>query len=383
MSLIFLAADFPPARGGIQTVAHELPLALQAAGEEVGVVTICQPGAEAFDEACPYPVVRVPAATKGQIATNLALGALELVEGFSERPRACVATKWFPEGLAATWTMKPFPPPFVLMAYGREFRLNGGNPAKWALQRFILRQVNLAFVCSAWTARQLGASGVRPGRINVLHLGARGERFSQPGDTAGLRARLGLDDAPVLLTTGRLIPRKGHAEVISLLPSLQERSGPVNYVIVGDGPSRQALQDLARALKVADRVHFAGEVPDEELAGWYQLCDVFVMPARDLRGDPGEGFGLVYLEANAAGKPVVGTTAGGVPDAVADGVSGLLAPPDDPAALLAALERLLGDAELRARLGEAGRKRVLEEFTWERTAQELLAGLEELATTRR
>jgi phosphatidyl-myo-inositol dimannoside synthase len=383
MSLIFLAADFPPARGGIQTVAHELPLALQAAGEEVGVVTVCQPGAEGFDETCPYPVVRVPAGTKGQMATNLALGAMELTEGFSERPRACVGTKWFPEGLAATWALKPFPPPFVLMAYGREFRLNGGNPAKWALQRFILRQVDLAFVCSTWTAGQLARSGVRRQRIHVLHLGTRGERFGRPGDVAGLRARLGLDDAPVLLTTGRLIPRKGHADVINLLPTLIERSGPVSYVIVGDGPRRQALQDLARALKVSDRVHFAGEVPDEELPAWYQLCDTFVMPARDLRGDPGEGFGLVYLEASAAGRPVVGTAAGGVPDAVADGLSGLLAPPDDPLALLEALGRLLGDAGLRARLGEAGQRRVLEEFTWERTAAEFLAGLERLKAAAR
>jgi phosphatidylinositol alpha-1,6-mannosyltransferase len=383
MSLIFLAADFPPARGGIQTVAHELPLALQAAGEEVGVVTGCQPGAQEFDDACPYPVVRVPVGNKGQMATNLALGALELTEGFSERPRACVASKWFPEGLAATWALRPFPPPFVLMAYGREFRLNGGNPAKWALQRFILSQVNLAFVCSTWTAGQLARSRVRKQRIHVLHLGARGERFATPGDTAALRARRGLDDAPVLLTTGRLIPRKGHADVINLLPTLMERVGPVSYVIVGDGPRREALQDLAKALEVAGRVHFAGEVPEDELPAWYQLCDVFVMPTQDLRGDPGEGFGLVYLEANAAGRPVVGTAACGVPDAVADGVSGLLVPPQDLPALLEALCRLLGDADLRARLGEAGRRRVLEEFTWERTAAEFLAGLELLIPPRR
>jgi phosphatidyl-myo-inositol dimannoside synthase len=383
MSLIFLAADFPPSRGGIQTVAHELPLALQAAGEEVGVVTGCQPGAQEFDDACPYPVVRVPVGNKGQMATNLALGALELTEGFSERPRACIATKWFPEGLAATWTLKPFPPPFVLMAYGREFRLHGGNPLKWALQRFILKQVDLAFVCSTWTAGQLARARVRRNRIHVLHLGTRGERFSQPADPAALRTRLGLDDATVLLTTGRLIPRKGHADVINLLPALMERVGPVNYVIVGDGPQRKALQDLASGLGVTGRVHFAGEVPDGELPACYQLCDVFVMPARDLRGDPGEGFGLVYLEANAAGRPVVGTAACGVPDAIADDVSGLLVPPLDPPALLAALCRLLQDAGLRSRLGEAGRRRVLEEFTWERTAAEFLSGLEALAPPRR
>jgi phosphatidylinositol alpha-1,6-mannosyltransferase len=162
-----------------------------------------------------------------------------------------------------------------------------------------------------------------------------------------------------------------------------ERVGPVSYVIVGDGPRREALQDLAKALEVAGRVHFAGEVPEDELPAWYQLCDVFVMPTQDLRGDPGEGFGLVYLEANAAGRPVVGTAACGVPDAVADGVSGLLVPPQDLPALLEALCRLLGDADLRARLGEAGRRRVLEEFTWERTAAEFLAGLELLIPPRR
>lgn len=380
MALVFLAVDFPPARGGIQTISYELPLALQRAGQEIGVVTLCQDDAGKFDAECPYPVVRIPGGTKFQIAANLAMGVRDLAHQFNSDITACIATKWFPEGLAATWHLGQFGPSVALIAHGREFRLHGVNLLKWALQRYILQQVHLDFAVSHWTADQLARAGVHSNRIHVLTNGIRAERFAEAPGTSDLRRALDLGDEPILLTTSRLVARKGHADVIRLLPALIDRVGPVTYIIVGDGPEGRNLRQRAAEAGVVNHVRFTGNVSDEDLPAYYHLCDVFVMPTRVVCGDPLEGFGIVYLEANAAGKPVVGTDVGGVADAIADGVSGLLVPPNDDGALVDALASLLADPERARQLGNAGRQRVREQFTWDQVATRFLEGMERLKT---
>jgi len=377
MSVVFLAADFPPSTGGIQTVAYELALAIQEKGEDVGVVTVCRPGADEFDANCPYPIARVPEASKLQTATNLCEGVTELIGQIAERPRAIVATKWFPEGLAAAATMKMKRPCVTLIGHGREFRINGGNPLKWFLQKYILRQINLCIAGSEWTAGEFRKAGVRPDRIRVVNYGVRPEVFERAGDVAGLKTELGIGDEPVLLTVGRLVARKGHVDVLRLLPRVLERVGDVTYVVVGSGPEEQMLHDAAEAYGVAEHVRFVGKADPERLPDYYHLCDAFVMPTKDVPGDPLEGFGVVYLEANAAGKPTIATDCGGVADAVADGVSGLLVRPDDDDALVDAMVQLTSDRERARTLGDSGRDRVMSRFTWDKVADRFLAALDD------
>lgn len=377
MSLVFLAADFPPSRGGIQTVAHELPLAIHRSGEAVGVVTVCREGGTEFDESCPYPVVRVPDGPKMQVAANLSAGVSGLIDQIPERPRAIIAIKWFPEGLAAINTIKINRPKIVLIGHGREFLLTGGNPLKWLAQKYILRQIDVCVAVSHWTAEQFVRAGVPSKRVRVVNNGVRPEPFMEPHDLAPLRESLGIGDRPVLVTVGRLVERKGHADVIRLLPSIIEQAGPVAYLIVGTGPEEKSLRDLATGLGLTDSVIFAGDVPGEDLPAYYQLSDVFIMPTKEVRGDPLEGFGVVYLEANAAGKPVIATRCGGVTDAVRDGVSGLLVKPGDDDALVAAAARLLTDREYAAELGRQGQERVRHDFNWDRVARRFLEVLSE------
>jgi phosphatidylinositol alpha-1,6-mannosyltransferase len=127
-------------------------------------------------------------------------------------------------------------------------------------------------------------------------------------------------------------------------------------------------------------VTFAGFVPEEELPGCYAAADLFVMVSRELasRGDV-EGFGIVYLEASAAGRPVVAGRSGGVEDAVEDGVSGILVDPEDPGALVEALTRLLRDPDLRRRMARAGRERVVTQFSRESGAAAFTEVIDELA----
>ena len=151
----------------------------------------------------------------------------------------------------------------------------------------------------------------------------------------------------VILCVGNLVARKGQDMVIRALPSLRQTIPDVTYLIVGEGPYRVPLDKLTLELGVRDRVIFAGRILVEELPDIYAISDVFVMPSRNEECDV-EGFGLVFLEASACAKPVVGGRSGGIPDAIEEGVTGLLVGPRDPEDIANALARLLSDGDLAA-----------------------------------
>jgi phosphatidylinositol alpha-1,6-mannosyltransferase len=161
------------------------------------------------------------------------------------------------------------------------------------------------------------------------------------------------------------VARKGHDMVIRVLPRVLQKVPNVTFLIAGDGPYRGQLEQVAAAVGVQDRVIFANKISDQDLPDVYALSDVFVMPSRaQLEKCDVEGFGLVFLEANACGKPVIGGRSGGIPDAIVDGETGLLVNPHDLEDIASALIRLLSDHELADRLGEQGRLRVVNKFNW-------------------
>jgi phosphatidylinositol alpha-1,6-mannosyltransferase len=176
----------------------------------------------------------------------------------------------------------------------------------------------------------------------------------------------------VILTVGRLAERKGHDIVLRALPTVLRKFPETRYLIVGTGPEEQRLRHLAVELGVAEQVVFAGRMPDEDLPDCYAACDVFVMVSREIpaKGDV-EGFGIVYLEANAQGKPVVGARSGGVADAVEDGVTGLMVDSTDPENVADAILRLLANKDWAACLGIQGRNRVRTEFSMEVLARRM------------
>ena len=178
-------------------------------------------------------------------------------------------------------------------------------------------------------------------------------------------------------TVGNLVARKGHDMVIRALPRVRQTVPDVTYLIIGDGPYRGQLEALAGALGVRDRVIFAGGIPNEELPPIYALSDLFVMPSRDQSEECDvEGFGVVFLEANACAKPVVGGRSGGICEAISDGVTGLLVDPNDPEDIANALVRLLTNSDLATRLGKRGRLRVVRDFSWERVGDQVLGILD-------
>jgi phosphatidyl-myo-inositol dimannoside synthase len=188
-----------------------------------------------------------------------------------------------------------------------------------------------------------------------------------------LRARLGLGSTQrLILSVGRLQRRKGFDSVIRVLPLLRERAIDACYALIGVGDDQAYLRQLATEHGVADRVHLLGHVDYDELPRWYAACDVFAMPNRDIAGDT-EGFGLVFLEAAASGKPAVAGTAGGTGSAIVDGVTGLRVDGERIEDIAKALERLLRDPEAARQMGLNGRRRVLENFTHQRRVDQLRA----------
>jgi glycosyltransferase involved in cell wall biosynthesis len=182
---------------------------------------------------------------------------------------------------------------------------------------------------------------------------------------SGGPARLEPASSPAtVLFVGRLVERKGLIYLLDAIAQLRSVL-PLRLVIIGDGSERERLEKRARDLRVSNIVEFRGKVTDEQLQAAYGEADVFVLPSvHDARGDT-EGLGVVLLEAMNAAVPVIGSRIGGIVDIVVDGESGLLVPPGDANALAAALRRVLTDADVARRLGQAGQQRVRTEFTWE------------------
>jgi len=263
-----------------------------------------------------------------------------------------------------------------VMGYGREMIQTGLNLVKLLMQHLIIRSASGGLAISRYTAHRLRQRGLAAERIAVIYGGVDPEQFVVAQEQAAqLRRQLAPDDEPVILTVGRLVRRKGHSQVLTALPEIASAVGPVEYVVVGTGPEQQRLQQLAQQHSVSEYVQFIGHVDDTQLGALYQAADVFVMPSRDLYGRPIEGLGLVYLEANLCGLPVVAGASGGAADAVLDGKTGLLVNPEKPSEIASAIIRLLSNPQLAAGMGAAGRQRVLNEFTWDEVARRLRAAL--------
>ena len=231
-----------------------------------------------------------------------------------------VHAHWLPSALPAVKTGRPF----VLQLWGTDVEL--ARRTRWAAQRLV-RRARLVLCPSEALAEEARALGARDVRIVPTGV-AIPDTVDEP------------DDPPHVLFVGRLSDEKGIAELL-------EATRDAPRVVVGDGPLRERVPDAV------------GFVPPSGLGRYYERAAIVACPSRR------EGYGVVAREAMAYGRPVVATRVGGLADAVEDGVTGLLVPPRDPAALRAAIERLLGDEGLRRRLGVAARAEARSRFSWD------------------
>lgn len=228
-------------------------------------------------------------------------------------------------------------------------------------QTAMLRRASVICPTSAAYARSSLALAPWLGKCEPVPLGLLpGPSGSRMGAAvAAIRRQWG---SPLLLSVGRLVYYKGFEYLIEAM-----RQTAARLLLIGEGPLRERLQAQIRAAGLRDRVILVGEV--EDIEPYFHACDVFILPSIERS----EAFGLVQVEAMSAGKPVINTALPtGVPEVSLHAVTGLTVPPRDAAALAAAMNRLLGDPDLRQALGQAGRQRAVSEFTAARMAARTL-----------
>jgi len=273
--------------------------------------------------------------------------------------------KVLPEGVVAWALWHIAGVPYLLYAHGEEIQMRlTSRKLAWLIP--ILYRGATAIIANSYNTRQLLADiGVCSERIHVIHPGVDAAAFHVDANAGlAIRQRHNLGNSFVLLTVGRLQRRKGHDMVIRAVPLIKQRVPNVFYLIVGTGEEEKYLRDLAATLCVSENVVFVGSIRDDERAAYYAICDVFVMPNRQIDADI-EGFGIVFLEAGAAAVPVVGGLSGGTAEAIQDGVTGVRVDGENPNAVAAAVIDLLTDTHKAKSMGEAGRQRVEKTFNWE------------------
>ncbi|MGP4025266.1 glycosyltransferase family 4 protein [Actinomadura sp. 3N407] len=365
---LFVTNDFPPRPGGIQAFVHGL-----AVRRPPGSVVVYAPawkGAAEFDAAQPFPVVRHP-------------GSLMLPEpgvlrraGDVLRAEGCDSVVFgaaAPLGLLA--------PALRRRGAGRLVGMTHGHEAGWAslpVARSLLGRIGddvdvLTYLGEYTRSRMARAlSPDAAARMARLAPGVDEKVFRAGAGGEEIRARHRLADRPVVVCVSRLVPRKGQDALIHAWRHVLRSVPDAVLLLVGGGPYRADLERLAASLGVGGSVVFAGGVPWEELPAHYDAGDVFAMPCRTRRrGLDVEGLGIVYLEASAAGLPVVAGDSGGAPDAVLDGETGVVVPGRSVARVAEALTGLLTDRGRARAMGEKGRTWVEREWRWEIQAARL------------
>ena len=364
-SLLISRTYFPPQTGGISHFMAALALALGP--DRVCCLTSRQARKVAVNSNSGTKVYYWKWEGKEKYLRALGLGVSIAQIILREQPQA-VQLATVGEGFLGLWLQQWLKLPFVVFAHGNEIlsAIRGGICEKYITT---LQRADRVLAVSQFTANLIQNAGVTQARIEIVHPGCDTDRFRPRHPRRELWQRLlgNRYGDRVIVTVSNLAERKGHDMVIRAIARLRQSIPEVTYLIVGDGPYRGQLETLAAAVGVQDRVIFAGRVADEDLPDVYALSEVFVMPSRErLEENDVEGFGLVFLEANACAKPVVGGWSGGVPEAIVDGVTGLLVDPHGPEEIANALARLLSDSDLAIRLGRQGRARVVSNFNWAR-----------------
>jgi rhamnosyl/mannosyltransferase len=351
--ILELGKFYPPHHGGIETLLRSWCEGFVQRGAEVDCV-IANHGAQTAHE-------QVNGVRVHRLATLGALFSVSLCPAYLGSTRRHKADLWhvhFPNPLADLACLRgDSTTPLVLSYHSDVVRQSGLMAFYRPLLLRLLRRVTRIVVATPPQFEHSPWLGEFKDKCEIIPFGIETGRFeltpALEREVAELRKSAG--GRPILLTIGRLVGYKGHCHLL-----VAARGLDAAVWIVGTGPLEADLKAQSGALGMGNRVRFWGAVEDARLPALVHACDVFVLPSVT----PNEAFGVVQLEAMACGKPVVSCgLRSGVPFVNQHETTGLIVPPADAPALGAALQRLLNDAALRARLGEHGRKRVQQEFT--------------------
>jgi phosphatidylinositol alpha-1,6-mannosyltransferase len=370
MTHLFVTNDFPPKIGGIQTMLWELWRRLDPTS--FVVLTTPHPDAAAWDAEQPFRVVR----TRQRVLWPTR-GLRTQIDALARQVGATriVLDPALPVGLLGPHLRSA---PYAVVVHGAEVTVPGRLPVASRVLGRVLRGSELVIAAGGYPLAEAVRAARRPLVHAVVPPGVDIERFVPLDATerAAARARLGLPvDGRLVVSVSRLVPRKGMDVLIDAAALLAPGRPDLCVAIGGTGRDHDRL--TAQIRRAGAPVRMLGRVSQEDLPALYGCGDVFAMLCRNRWwGLEQEGFGIVFLEAAAAGVPQVAGDSGGAAEAVVDGETGFVVrDPEDPAAVAERLAALLDDEPARARMGAAGRRRVVSELSYDVLAARLGAAL--------
>jgi phosphatidylinositol alpha-1,6-mannosyltransferase len=370
MDILVISWNYPPRRGGIENVVENLCRALRSK-HRVFVVTAFQdaphaPEPDTFRAPLPglipfavYALWRGAAILARNRQVRIVLGGSALVT-----PLVLILARVFRRRA-------------IILTHGLDV-IHQNFLYQLLCVRW-LKFCDRVFANSRYTAGLVRSKAVDQRRVVVIPPGIHPQQFAPAGDAGAIKERLRLQGRRIILFVGRLAKRKGVKEFIQhSLADIVRELPDVCFVVVGDdlhdalaerAQARTAIQAVVAQTGLQDHVRLLGALSEPELAECYRACDLVVLPAVDVAGD-GEGFGIVLIEAAAAGKAAVATRLGGIPDAIAAGETGVLVTAGDYTQLTRSIVSLLNDESARLAMGERGSLRARESFCWSRIVEE-------------
>jgi len=379
MRLLLYTLEFPPFAGGAGVYTAGLAKGLAKLGHDVTVLAPAyKENSAEWDAKQPYRIIRI---RLPESKWKVLVGAFQLLRVWAcLLPDVVFVTESGAQRSAALALLFPIRVRYCVTVHGSEIEWYLHSKQQDSLLRRISKRLIVrlflrahAIVCVSHFTRKalLQALPNLESRTVVVYNGVDLDQWVPVSTEQILNRRRELTlEGPVLLTVARLIPEKGIDTVIEALGRIVADIPTVKYVVVGIGPDRERLEKLVAKLSLQNSVIFTGKISNDDLKVFYSLCDVFVMVSRP--GTRIEGFGLVYAEAGAYGKPVIAGRTGGVPEAVRDGYNGILVDPYSIDEVERAIRTLLSNPSLAQEMGRNGRKLVEEKFNIDRMAIETL-----------
>lgn len=355
--VLVVTNDFPPRVGGVQQYVWNLVRCLPP--ERVAVLAPNWAGWKEHDASQSFPIERWPSSflwptgelfrRAWSIARSHRADVVLFGHGF---PLPLLGPKLVERGM-----------PYVVLTHGAEVWLARLPGASGAMRRAFSRAKEVTAI-SRFTSNALRPIVPPDVPLTLVFPAVDEQRFSPRQDGSSVRERHGMEGQTVVLCASRLVPRKGQDVLIAGMALVRGLAPEATLLLLGGGPYRARLEELARTAP-GGSVVFAGQVSDAELPAYYAACDVFAMPCRSRWGGlEVEGFGIVFLEAAATGKAVVAGRSGGAEEALVDEETGLLVEGREPKAAALAVASLLRAPEVAGKMGQAGRLRVEQSFTW-------------------
>jgi phosphatidylinositol alpha-1,6-mannosyltransferase len=360
LRLLVITNDFPPVAGGIENIVFSLVDRWPPA--DAVVLTRLVKDAHLFDKGLAFEVRREPVGTLLPTPDLLKKASRIVVE--RDIDFVYFATP-FPLGLIGPRLLRQHNVPFACSVMGADFIVSAALPGVRAMLRNVLSSAALVLPLSRYLAESVQRLVPEHEAVTVLTPGVDTERFRPAQDP-------GVSESPRILFVSRVVARKGAESLLRAMSRVLPKHPSARAIFVGGGPPRYInyLKHLARAENIQWSVSFEGPQPWHRLPPFYSSADVFALPTHErLGGLETEGFGMVYLEAAASGLPVIAGNSGGVADAVVDGETGIIVDGRDPVEVADAILGLLDDPGKASAMGMAGRRRAVEEFSWEVIAE--------------